>query len=76
MSNHHNWKPRKYVLSPSIVQVRAIIERIQQMPENPVEELSDLAINFYQSMNDRLNTHSLYKGKLSPNLVFVSLAPW
>ena len=29
-----------------------------------MEETSDLVLDFYQSMSDRINTHSLYKGKM------------
>ena len=32
------------------------------MGEALVEETSDLVLDFYQSMSDRINTHSLYKG--------------
>ena len=34
------------------------------MGEALVEETSDLVLDFYQSMSDRINTHSLYKGKV------------
>ena len=45
-------------------QVRAFIEKIQSMGEAPVEETSDLVLDFYQSMTDRVNSHNLYKGEI------------
>ncbi len=43
--------------------MRNFIEKIQAMGEVPVDETSDLVLDFYQSMSDRVDSHNLYKGE-------------
>ena len=49
-------------------QVRLIIERLQSMGDTPIEEYSELVINFYQSMNDRIHTKPIYGGTVNYQL--------
>ncbi|XP_064612539.1 rab5 GDP/GTP exchange factor-like [Liolophura sinensis] len=43
-------------------QVRGFIEKISQHGDWPIEDLSELVQDFYQSMAERMQTHSLFKG--------------
>ena len=43
-------------------QVRGFIERIQHTGDIPIEELSEMVQDFYQTLTDRLHSQSLYKG--------------
>ncbi|KAI0212911.1 Rab5 GDP/GTP exchange factor, partial [Lamellibrachia satsuma] len=42
-------------------QVRAFVERVQNMAEAPIDDLSELVIAFYQAMSERVKTHALYR---------------
>jgi hypothetical protein len=43
--------------------VRSIIEKMQHAGELPIEDLTDIVQDFYQTMADRVQTHSVYKGR-------------
>lgn len=43
-------------------QVRSFVERVQNMAEDPIDDLSELVIAFYQAMSERVKTHALYRG--------------
>jgi len=45
-------------------QVRTIIERIQSLGEVPIEDYSEVVVNFYQAMTDRIHSKSFYRGIL------------
>lgn len=42
-------------------QVRSFVERVQNMPDDPIDDLSELVIAFYQAMSERVKIHALYR---------------
>lgn len=61
--------------------VRGFIERMQQNIDAPVEELSEMVQDFYQSLIDKMSTQAVFKGtccfnilsvvKMSANIIFI-----
>ena len=43
--------------------VRNFIEKVQANGEVPIEDISEMVQDFYQNMNDRMETHTLFKGR-------------
>jgi hypothetical protein len=43
-------------------QVRLVIDRLHIMGDVPVEETSELVINFYQAMSERVHSRPMYRG--------------
>lgn len=54
-------------------QVRGFIEKISQHGDWPIEDLSELVQDFYQSMSERMQTHSLFKGAGAGRVLVISL---
>ena len=43
-------------------QIRSFIEKVSSLWDLSVDEHSEMVLDFYQNMTDRINTHSLYRG--------------
>ena len=44
-------------------QVRSFIERMQPCGDMPIDELSETVQDFYQTLSDRLNSQTVFKGR-------------
>lgn len=53
-------------------QVRAVIEKIHALGEVPIEDYSEVVVNFYQAMTDRIHTRPIFRGLL---LCFIKITP-
>ncbi|OWF55289.1 rab5 GDP/GTP exchange factor-like [Mizuhopecten yessoensis] len=48
--------------------IKAVVERVQNMPDTPVDELAEFVQDFYQTLGDRVNNNPIYKGHSSETM--------
>ncbi|XP_014671700.1 PREDICTED: rab5 GDP/GTP exchange factor-like isoform X2 [Priapulus caudatus] len=53
---------RKPAAADVFKQIHAFVEKVQQSEDMPIEDLSEMVQDFYQSMAERLQTHTAFKG--------------
>lgn len=42
--------------------IKAIVDKVTNNSDSPIEELSEMIQDFYQTIQERMDTHSLYRG--------------
>lgn len=43
--------------------IKAIVDKVTNNSDSPIEELSEMIQDFYQTIQERMDTHSLYRGQ-------------